>query len=374
MGEDVDVYRRLQRHLDDLPIGFPATESGVELRILARLFTPEEAALALRLSALPEPVETIAGRVADRAPADLATSLEGLSKKGAIFGVGRPGNRRYAKAPLAIGIYEMQVDRLTRELQQDFEQYAREDFGRAFLGGKTKQMRTVPVNARFVADRVVGRYDDARDLLAKGAGPWAVMNCVCRQGRELVGEPCRQTDVRRTCLAIGPAAKSTIASGAGQPATRDEVLALVERAEAEGMVLQPSNTREPVFMCFCCGCCCGVLRTARQFPRPAEYVSSNHHAHVDARLCTGCEACHARCPMEALRTSEGASEVDRDRCIGCGACVSSCPTEAIRLRPNASQVVPPRGLGALYARISVERFGLLGTARRLGRALLRKPV
>jgi len=374
MDDAAGVYRRLQRHLDQLPIGFPATGSGVELRILGRLFTPEEAELALLLSALPEPVQAIAGRAAGWTQAELGARLEGLSKKGAIFGVGRPGARRYAKAPLAIGIYEMQVDRLTPELQADFEQYAREGFGQAFLGVKTKQMRTVPVNARFVAERVVGRYDDARALLGGGAGPWAVLNCVCRQGRELLGEPCRQTDVRRTCLAIGPAARSPIASGVGEPATRDEVLALVDRAEADGMVLQPSNTRDPVFMCFCCGCCCGVLRTAKQFPRPAQYVASNHHARVDAGLCTGCEACQPRCPMDALRTSDGASVVDLDRCIGCGACVAGCPAEAISLAPNPGASAPPRDLKSLYARIAIERFGLLGTARKLGRALLRRPV
>ena len=41
------VYHKLARHLDDLPGGYPATENGVELRILERLFTPQDAALAL---------------------------------------------------------------------------------------------------------------------------------------------------------------------------------------------------------------------------------------------------------------------------------------------------------------------------------------
>ena len=31
-----DIYRRLAQHLDDMPAGYPATESGVELRILRR--------------------------------------------------------------------------------------------------------------------------------------------------------------------------------------------------------------------------------------------------------------------------------------------------------------------------------------------------
>jgi len=41
-----NVYDDLAAHLDRLPAGFPRTPTGVELRILKRLFTPEEAALA----------------------------------------------------------------------------------------------------------------------------------------------------------------------------------------------------------------------------------------------------------------------------------------------------------------------------------------
>lgn len=36
------VYRQLARLLDTIPNGFPATESGAELKLLARLFTLEE--------------------------------------------------------------------------------------------------------------------------------------------------------------------------------------------------------------------------------------------------------------------------------------------------------------------------------------------
>ena len=45
-----DVYERLAQHLDDMPAGYPSTESGVEMRILRRLFTPEDAELTLHLT------------------------------------------------------------------------------------------------------------------------------------------------------------------------------------------------------------------------------------------------------------------------------------------------------------------------------------
>ena len=38
--ENKAIYRKLAQRLDATPGGFPATESGVELRFLAKLFTP----------------------------------------------------------------------------------------------------------------------------------------------------------------------------------------------------------------------------------------------------------------------------------------------------------------------------------------------
>ena len=375
MCEESPVYRRLQQHLDALPVAFPPTGSGVEIRILQQLFTPQEAEAALGLSAVPQPLETILPRVPGRSSDELRALLEAMAAKGVIFASGgRRSRRRYSKAPLAIGIYEMQVDRLTRQLQHDFEQYAREAFGGAFLTGGTTQMRTIPVDARFVPERAVARYDDARALLGDSPGPWATINCVCRQGKDLLGQPCRQTTQRRVCLAIGPVAKGLVASGKGEALSREQVLQLVERAERDGMVLQPSNTREPVFVCFCCGCCCGVLTMAKQLPRPADYLRSNYRAAVDGDQCAECGACLERCPMDALRTHDGTAHVDHDRCIGCGLCVSTCTTGALRLEAKPRTRRPPRGLGALYGRITLERFGLLGTAKLAVKALLGRPV
>ncbi len=55
----IDVYERLAKHLDNLPASYPATDSGVELRILKRLFTPEEAEAAMALTMFPEPADAL---------------------------------------------------------------------------------------------------------------------------------------------------------------------------------------------------------------------------------------------------------------------------------------------------------------------------
>jgi len=91
MNDKIEVYRELQKHIDKMPVGFPSTKSGVEMRILKHLFTPEEARIALNLSALPESLERIHRRAAKSGLSikELEKVLDRLVEKGAIMG-GKP--------------------------------------------------------------------------------------------------------------------------------------------------------------------------------------------------------------------------------------------------------------------------------------------
>ncbi|MFX0069651.1 MAG: 4Fe-4S ferredoxin, partial [Candidatus Hermodarchaeota archaeon] len=84
--ENIDVYRKLQQHLDKLPIGYPSTESGVEIRILKHLFTPEEAKIAVNLRLIPEPLRKIYRRVKKTGISleELEKHLDSMFRKGAI--------------------------------------------------------------------------------------------------------------------------------------------------------------------------------------------------------------------------------------------------------------------------------------------------
>jgi len=57
------VYVNLQKHLDNQAVGFPATRSGVEIKILKHIFTPEEAEITSYLSYKLEPLKAIFDRV-----------------------------------------------------------------------------------------------------------------------------------------------------------------------------------------------------------------------------------------------------------------------------------------------------------------------
>ncbi len=52
---------------------------------------------------------------------------------------------------------------------------------------------------------------------------------------------------------------------------------------------------------------------------------------IDKKVCVGCGACVATCPVEAIVLKDGVAQVDPDKCISCGACVGTCPVGAIKL-------------------------------------------
>ena len=62
------IYKRLADHLNDLPGGFPPSDTGVEIRILKRLFTHEEAEFALHLTLIPEAPKVLARRAGITTP------------------------------------------------------------------------------------------------------------------------------------------------------------------------------------------------------------------------------------------------------------------------------------------------------------------
>jgi len=56
------VYYKLAKVLDTMPNGFPSTDTGVEIKILKKIFTPEEAELFCDLKMHFESAEEIAAR------------------------------------------------------------------------------------------------------------------------------------------------------------------------------------------------------------------------------------------------------------------------------------------------------------------------
>ncbi len=350
-----DVYTRLAAHLDNLPAGFPPTESGVELRILKRLFTPEEADIAAGLVMMPEPPAAIAKRLGVD-PGPLADALADMSRKGLVFRLRKNGETHYMAAQFVIGIWEYHVNDLDEDLIRDFNEYVPTLMKKTWERTETKQLRVVPVARSISAPMTVMDYDAVETLVRKQK-KIVVAPCICRREHDMVGKGCGKP--LETCLVFGGGAHFYEENGLGRSITRDEAADLLHKGVEAGLVLQAGNAQTPMNICMCCGDCCQILKNLNTLEAPADAVSTSYCAEADPDACTACEACVDQCQMAAIEVEETA-RVLAQRCIGCGLCVAVCEFDALRLVEKGPEErhVPPVHPFNTYMNMARER-GLL---------------
>ncbi len=357
------VYHQLADHLDRLPCGFPPSDSGVELRILRRLFAPDEAALALHTTLLPEEPRVVARR-AGRPLDETAAMLETMASKGLLFALYHDDKPpTYMAAQYVIGLFEWQVHRMTPELAADLAEYF-ETFGQPEWWQRGPQIRTVPVGESIAVQHDVLDYERAEALVERQTH-FAVAPCVCRVEQGMLGHDCDKP--LETCLVFGSAAAYYVRQGMGRTIDKAEALRILQKADRAGLVLQPGNAKKASSICCCCGDCCGVLRAAKKHPKPATVLASPFTIAYERDRCTGCGLCLTRCQMEAVDLDDDCLPVfDLDRCIGCGLCVTTCATEALSLmrKPKDEQPYVPATLAEANIRLAMAggKMGLVDMA------------
>jgi electron transport complex protein RnfB len=377
MSSEDKVYRDLQKHLDKQAVGFPSTKSGVELKLLKRFFNPEEARLATHLSYKPRSTEHVYETARDMGLSfnDMETILGEMVKNGAIEYIEKEGTRYYYTLPLVVGMYEGQVNKLTPEFLKDFDEYSSGNaFGLAFLGTELPQMRTIPVRESIPQDFQVTNYNHMTDIINDSDGPIVIMECICRQKASIHGNPCKQTNRMETCMAFGNFAQVSLAQGRGREISKEEAMEISRKNEADGLVLQPSNTQDVAFVCACCGCCCSMLQVHKMLPKPVEFFPTNYYAEINPETCSGCGTCIDRCQVGAIVTDEhlNISRVNLNRCIGCGNCITTCPSEAISLIKKHEETVPPTDMENLYDIIMENKKGTLGKIKLAAKLILKR--
>lgn len=362
----MDVFERLARRLDEFPQGFPATPSGVEVRILRKIFSLEDAHLALKLKMVPETASVLARRLR-RPTEETKAILDRMAERGQIYSFRMRGVQRYMLAPFVVGIWEFQLPHMDAELASMFEEYAPTLL--STLGGTAPALaRVVPVNRTIPARAEVLRFENVADLISR-ARSFRVMECICRKEQGALGRPCSHPS--ETCLAFSPEENAYDEFPTwGRTITREEALAILTQAEQEGLVHCTYNLqRQNMFVCNCCSCCCGFLRAIREFSAPHLLLRSNYVARIDRERCAVCGYCiESRCPVAAMVEQDGAVHVLPERCIGCGVCTVDCPGDAVTLvlRPPAEASVPPRDLVSWSFSRAVHRFGPLRAAVQFG--------
>jgi len=86
MKDQDQIYRDLQKDLNQQPVGFPATKSGSEIHLLKRFFNPGEARVAMTLSYRPRPLREIYEDVREKGIAfgEVRNTQNAMANKGVI--------------------------------------------------------------------------------------------------------------------------------------------------------------------------------------------------------------------------------------------------------------------------------------------------
>jgi len=337
-----DIYCKLRERLDQYSVGFATTESSVELRILEKLFTAEEAEMYLNLTPDLQTTKDIAQQ-SNLDPERTEKLLRRMTEKGLTFPrfpkvEGEPFY--YAAAPYVHGILEHQLKRMDKEMAELFEEH--------FLAGPITRvplgLRTIPVNTAVDDNLIVAPFDDVKTVI-RNKDRIAIADCVCSIWQEARGETCSLP--RDVCMLFDFYGEYYVDMGFGRWISQDEVFSKLDECEKAGLVPQFSNSENPEALCNCCPNCCGTLRGMKRLPMPGLIFLHNYYSQVDAERCTLCEICLDRCPMDAITTeSEDSAQISLERCIGCGLCVSTCPEQALSLEQKSEdsiQVPPQRG-------------------------------
>jgi Na+-translocating ferredoxin:NAD+ oxidoreductase subunit B len=339
-----DPYKLLAAKLNRMPNGFPSTESGVELRILKKIFSPEDASMALKLRMKPENAATIAKRL--KQPAAIVQSrLDQMVEKGQIACFKMDGLRKYIFMPFVIGIYEFQLKRIDKELSDLFEEYI--PTLSPVIGGKKPALaRVIPVHKAIDPKAQILTYEDLNRMI-RDCRSFSLNECICRKERALQGHPCKHP--LETCMTFSVEENAYDGNPlAGRIISMDEALRVLDEVEKEGLVHATYNIREGLFfICNCCSCCCGLMRGINEFKMPYAIAHSNFVAQIDANTCSGCQLCATeRCPVQAINLVKGSNVVSAERCIGCGVCAVTCPTESIKMlpRPQQERLIPPKDI------------------------------
>jgi ferredoxin len=353
------VYERLIDNLMLIGGAVPIYKCDEFTALIRALFNPEEAELAAVMPLGMQTVEAISEQ-ADRPVDEIVPLLESMADNGLVFHQVRNEKPHYKLMAVLPGFFEFQFmkggttdhDRkMARLFKAYFDKMAELTQGAnlELMRKITPFSRVIPVEKEVAGGSEILPYQALSEYV-RNSEYISVSTCYCRHFGELLGEPCDKP--KQNCMAFGPNAKFADERGYGKLVSKEEALTVLEEAEEAGLVHMSSNTSKYIdFICNCCACHCGIVKSLQDMDMPSIGAVSSYRLKIDEEACIGCEDCVERCPTNALSVEDELVQVDLKRCIGCGLCNAACTSEALSMVPREDAPSPPWDHKALDAAI-----------------------
>ncbi len=345
-------YQDLQRTYAGHTLGAPESQTFIE--ILKYYFEPDEAALAARMAFEPEPEDVIARRAGVRLE-EASELLTKMSSKMFIIGFRRPdGTRTFRLKIIALGDGLYEIPFILREPSPDLErlgdlwnQYFNEGFGAQVHSGGVAISRALP--AIKAPKENVLPFEDAVELVKNAPAP-SIIPCSCRVAFRNCDDPIR------VCLPLSEATPTPREDGTPvidphhfvgdigriRRVSVDEAVESLKMSSDAGLVHMTLNVQDdPWFICNCCPHACPLLRGLTTWKGVGAVAPSSFWSVLDEDLCNGCGNCEPRCPVDAIKMSDGLPEINHEMCLGCGQCTFVCAPDALRLEKREDKILVP---------------------------------
>lgn len=178
-------------------------------------------------------------------------------------------------------------------------------------GGAGIGMHVIPVEKAISMENEAIDIEKLSYWLSKYEGKIGVGRCSCRASRKVIGDGCADDDFG-WCIGVGDFADYCRETGKGHDITKEEALAILQRAEDNGFVHQITNIDGDNKIFGICNCnveICNALRTSQLFNTP-NMSRSAYVAHVDEDKCVACGRCVEYCPAGATRLGQKLPKAD----------------------------------------------------------------
>lgn len=319
----MDYVVRFADYIDEAfhtPWATPNRPDAPFVKILRRLMTQEDAQIALNVTPSPMTAEELAAK-AGKKPEEVVPVLDKLVDNGVIFDVIKDDVHTYNLVPIAPGILEFQMNARTmdKEMVDLLEEYYYELAENEYPNLPVGTMRIIPVAEAVKADDKVCSYEEIMTFI-DAVDDYAIAPCLCRTMKRAQGEGCGH--MLETCMLLGPYADYYVRTGRGRRVSKEELLEIVKKVEADGLVHHVFSFDKGYseYICNCCGCCCLTTRGVTQ------QNLGNGGGTTRTNYC---------------------AEVDKDKCVACGTCVEKCIWQAVKLgdsfcKPAEASAIPDK--------------------------------